>query len=50
MDILMLSPYSSDKYYNNSVLDCEAVDGSSRDTLVREHSEFVKAAGEMYWG
>lgn len=50
MDILVLSPCSSDKYYDNTVLDCEVVDGSPREKLVREHSEFVKPAGEMYTG
>lgn len=50
MNVLVLSPCSKDKYYDESVLDCEALDKYSRETLVQEHSEFVKPAAEMYTG
>lgn len=45
----MLSPCSKDKQFA-PILDCGAVDESSREELVRENPEYVTTAAEMYTG
>lgn len=49
MNILVLSPCSSDKRYDAEI-DCETVDRRSREELIREYPESVAPAAEMYIG
>jgi hypothetical protein len=49
MDVLVISPCSSDKRYDAEI-GCETVDERSREDLIREYPESVAPAAEMYIG